>query len=277
MKIREILEASILSRGLASDAVKAMGQSGVRDIAKDSDASIVKAVTPAVAKTLVGGNVVYHATDANGLKGILSSGKIRAGSEHAKQAATAAQTSNPVISITRDWNYAIGKGADTNVGRDAIIVLDRSSLEQSYRTLGTSQSLQVKGLAHPQADNLAGAQKAKSYDVDHNHTLDRQDADRVFQQNLLPPDSTGQALSRQAVGTRLGIAKRDYYTPKQGGEFEEVVVLPKNSPAMPLQGNMVGFYINPRSSLRNDPVIMADPRRLELAPGGTGRFVLANQ
>jgi hypothetical protein len=99
------------------------------------------------AVSLVGGNNLYHATDAAGLKGILSSGAIRAA--QGPQTATQFQTARPTVSVTRDWHYAIGKGAQTNIGRDAIIVLDRSQVEQSYRTLGTSQSQDVRGLAAP--------------------------------------------------------------------------------------------------------------------------------
>ena len=40
---------------------------------------------------------------------------------------------------------------------------------------------------------------------------------------------------------------------------------------------MVGFWVNPRSQLTKDTEVMNDPRRLELAPGGTGRFVKAKQ
>jgi hypothetical protein len=194
-----------------------------------------------VAKTvrMVGGNNLYHATDAAGLKGILSSGHIRAA--RGPQTATQFQTARPTVSVTRDWNYAMGKGAQTNIGRDAIIVLDRSQLEQSYRTLGTSTSQDVRGLAAPGIEPY----KVK------------------IQRNKV-------ALNRNSPDTDV---RNTYTAPHAGGESEEAVVVPKGT--LPTD-HMVGFYINPRSALRQDPAIMADPRRLELAPGGTGRFVPAN-
>jgi hypothetical protein len=67
--------------------------------------------------------------------------------------------------------------------------------------------------------------------------------------------------------------RNKYTAPHAGGESEEAVVVPKGT--LPTD-HMVGFYVNPKSELRQDPAIMADPRRLELAPGGTGRFVPAN-
>jgi len=193
------------------------------------------------AVSLVGGNNLYHATDAAGLRGILSSGHIRAAT--GPQTATVFQTARPTVSVTRDWNYAMGKGAQTNIGHDAVIVMDRSQLEQSYRTLGTSQSQDVRGLAAPGIDPF----KVK------------------MQQRKIAANKT-KYMDDPEITTR-------YRASHSGGESEEAVVVPKGS--LPTD-HMVGFYINPRSSLRQDPAIMADPRRLELAPGGTGRFVLAN-
>jgi hypothetical protein len=147
------------------------------------------------------------------------------------------------VSVTRDWNYAIGKGAQTNIGHDAIIVLDRSQLEQSYRTLGTSQSQDVRGLAAPGIEPYKVKIQANKVAFNRSQYLD-------------DPEITNR-----------------YRASHSGGESEEAVVVPKGT--LPTD-HMVGFYVNPRSSLRQDPTIMADPRRLELAPGGTGRFVLAN-
>jgi len=95
----------------------------------------------------VGGNYLYHATSADGLKGILSSDSIR--SATGPQAATSAQTKLPTVSVTRDWGYASGAQAQSQlggVGRDAILVLDRNAVENHFKTLGTSQSTNIKGI-----------------------------------------------------------------------------------------------------------------------------------
>jgi hypothetical protein len=70
-------------------------------------------------------------------------------------------------------------------------------------------------------------------------------------------------------------AKSKYAEPtaKAGGEFEEAVVVPKG--ALPLKGTMVGFWINPKSELTKDPVIMNDPRRLDMVR--PNQFVKAKQ
>ena len=255
MKVYEILEANAafnmlhgLEPGIEKSALRAIGKDGVRSIEKDSDAAVINAVKPQQASklpkavSLVGGNNLYHATDAAGLRGILSSGTIRAAI--GPQTATAFQTARPTVSVTRDWNYAIGHGAqaqEASIGRDAIIVMDRSRLEQSYRTLATSQGQDVRGLAAPGIEPY----KVK------------------IQRNKV-------AYNKNSPDTDV---RNRYTAPHYGGESEEAVVVPKGS--LPTD-SMVGFYVNPKSSLVSDPAVMADPRRLELAPGGTGRFVLAN-
>lgn len=225
MLIREIVE------GLAQDLVK----------------GAVRLAAPlAQAAKLVGGNHVYHATDAAGLKGILNSQSIRAA--FGPQTATQWQTKLPTVSVTRDWNYAMGHGTNqlNNIGHDAVIVLDRDHLEQRYRTLGTSQSNDVR-------NSFSGNDP---FQVKIKRNQIRANRNRA----MADPENEYDLYTR-------------YRAPHAGGESEEAVVVPKGS--LPTD-SMVGFYINPKSQLRQDPEIMADPRRLELAPGGTGRFVFAN-
>jgi hypothetical protein len=192
----------------------------------------------------VGGNYLYHAT--GGLKGILSSGSIR--SAEGPQKATQAQTKLPTVSVTRDWNYASGGAGASNqmgsIGRDAIIILDRNAVESNFKTLGTSQSEWIRGQAF--------------------NPFIKRDGEASSQ-------NTDPFARRGAKGKEKWANPK----PKLGGEFEEAIVVPKG--ALPIKGTMVGFWINPKSELMNDPTVMNDPRRLELAPGGTGRFIKANQ
>ena len=181
----------------------------------------------------VGGNYLYHATSASGLKAILSSGGIR--SAASPQSATSAQTRLPTVSVTRDWGYASGAQAQSQsqggIGRDAILVLDRNAVESNFKTLGTSQSTNIKGLAF-------------------NPYLTKNNVARS--QNTDP-------MARNIAKAK---AKNAEPTAKAGGEFEEAVVVPKG--ALPLKGTMVGFWINPKSELMKDPAIMNDPRRLDM-------------
>ena len=180
----------------------------------------------------VGGNYLYHATGADGLKGMLSSGSIRLAT--GPQAATSAQTKLPTVSVTRDWGYASGVNAQTqmvSIGRDAILVLDRNAVESNFKTLGTSQSTQIKGLSF---------------------------------NPYLKKDGEARSQNTDAMARANAKAKTKYAEPtaKSGGEFEEAVVVPKG--ALPLKGTMVGFWVNPKSQLMKDPAIMNDPRRLDM-------------
>jgi len=191
----------------------------------------------------VGGNYLYHATSADGLKGILSSDSIR--SATGPQAATSAQTKLPTVSVTRDWGYASGSNAQnqmSGVGRHAVLVLNRNAIENHFKTLSTSQSELIKGLAFNPYLKKGG--EARS-----------QNTDQMARTNAK--------------------AKAKYAEPtaKAGGEFEEAVVVPKG--ALPLKGTMVGFWVNPDSELMKDPAIMNDPRRLDMVR--PNQFVKANQ
>jgi len=191
---------------------------------------------------VVGGNHLYHATSAAGLKGILSSGSIR--SATGPQAATVAQTNLPTVSVTRDWGYASGSQAQSQlggIGRDVILVLDRNAIESNFKTLGTSQSEIVKGLSFNPYITKGGVARS-------------QNTDQLARANAK--------------------AKMQYAAPtaKAGGEFEEAVVVPNGE--LPLDKTMVGFWVNPKSELMKDPAIMNDPRRLDMIRPNT--FVKAS-
>ena len=205
---------------LAATVVKMLDTAmGTQDVAEGLDEA-------------VGGNYLYHATSAGGLKAILSSGGIR--SADGPQSATSAQTKLPTVSTTRDWGYASGSNAGNQmagIGRDAILVLDRNAVESNFKTLGTSQSTNIKGLAFNPYLTKDGVARSQNTDP----------------------------MARNIAKAK---AKNAEPTAKAGGEFEEAVVVPKGS--LPLKGTMVGFWINPKSELMKDPAIMNDPRRLDM-------------
>jgi pyrimidine deaminase RibD-like protein len=193
----------------------------------------------------VGGNYLYHATSADGLKGILQSGNIQAAT--GPQISTRAQTKSPTVSVSRDWGYASGSHAKSqrgSIGRDVVLVLDRNTIESKFKTLGTSQSELIKGLAYNPFLTKGGETRPQSTDP----------------------------MARDNAKKKAKFAEP---TSKAGGEFEEAVVVPKGT--LPIKNSLVGFWVNPDSKLMNDPDIMNDPRRLDLAPGGTGRFVKASK
>ena len=197
----------------------------------------------------VGGNYLYHATDSNGLKGILQSGAIRA--VNGPQMVTHAQTKMPTVSVTRDWGYASGSNASAQIqggiGRAAILVLDRAAIESNYKTLGTSQSPIVTGLPYADKQDLKRAKIHKN-----------------------------QASIDASIMKGISQSEKDnlihkYNAPKFGGEFEEAIPVPKGS--LPIKNILVGFWVNPKSELMKDPTIMSDPRRLEMT--GPNTFVNA--
>ena len=194
-------------------------------------------------KEAIGGNYLYHATGADGLKGMLSTGSIR--SATSPQKATQAQTALPTVSVTRDWGYASGANAQTQmsgIGRDAILVLDRNAIESNFKTLGTSQSTNIKGLSF---------------------------------NPYLRKDGEARSQNTDPMARANAKAKMKYAEPtaKAGGEFEEAVVVPKG--ALPLNRTMVGFWVNPKSELMKDPTILNDPRRLDMVR--PNQFVKAKQ
>jgi hypothetical protein len=113
----------------------------------------------------------------------------------------------------------------------------------------------TKGLPNATADTPQMkklAQQTKFKDANKNGKLDYDE---------LPAGAGGAGL------------KQDYFRPKSGGEAEEAVVVPKGK--LPLQGSMVGFWVDPNSELTKDPTIMNDPRRLDMVR--PNQFVKATQ
>lgn len=197
----------------------------------------------------VGGNYLYHATSAGGLKSILQSGQVNAAT--GPQLATRAQTKMPTVSVTRDWGYASGVNATQQmggIGRDAILVFDRSRIENNFKTLGTSQTSDVRGLAYN--PNFGGKEQNQSVQA---RTIAKKKYDYAQQS-----DSE---------------TKASYNSPKAGGEFEEAVVVPKGG--LPIKNTLIGFWVNPESNLTKDPEIMNHPLRLEKT--GPNKFVKAKQ
>ena len=210
----------------------------------------------------VGGNYLYHSTqDANTAKQILSSGYIL-GNTGGKQPASDAQTTLPTVSFGRSIGY---QTTGANVDRDyqVVFVFDRTSIETRYKTLGTSQSQTVRGLANP-IDTEWGRKVAKLGKV---WGLDANADGKVDYKEIgNASKSTASNTVKQAVSTHLN-------APKAGGEFEEIV--PTKTGKIPLQGLLVGFYLVPGKAASKDPELLNDPRRLDMPR--PNQFVKATQ
>ena len=199
----------------------------------------------------VGGNYLYHSTqDANTAKQILSSGYIL-GSTKGKQPASDAQTKLPTVSFGRNIGYQIS-GANVDRDYQVVFVFDRASIETRYKTLGTSQSQTVRGLANP-IDTEWGrkvTKLGKAWGLDSNA-----DGKVDYKEIGNASKSTASNLVKQGVSTQLN-------APKAGGEFEEIV--PTKTGKIPLQGLLVGFYLVPGKAASKDPELLNDPRRLAM-------------
>jgi hypothetical protein len=210
----------------------------------------------------VGGNYLYHSTqDANTAKQILSSGYIL-GSNSGKQPASDAQTTLPTVSFGRSIGY---QTSGVNVDRDyqVVFVFDRASIETRYKTLGTSQSQNVRGLANP-IDTEWGGKVAKlgkvwGLDANADGKVDYKEIGNVSK-------SAASNMVKKGVSAKLN-------APKAGGEFEEIV--PTKTGKIPLQGLLVGFYLVPGKAASKDPELLNDPRRLDMPR--PNQFVKATQ
>ena len=210
----------------------------------------------------VGGNYLYYSREtADEAKQILSSGYIL-GNTTGKQPASDAQTTLPTVSFGRNIGY---QTSGANVDRDyqVVFVFDRTSIETRYKTLGTSQSQTVRGLANP-IDTEWGRKVAKLGKV---WGLDANADGKVDYKEIgNASKSTAPNMVKQGVSTQLN-------APKAGGEFEEIV--PTKTGKIPLQGLLVGFYLVPGKAASKDPELLNDPRRLDMPR--PNQFVKANQ
>jgi hypothetical protein len=195
----------------------------------------------------VGGNYLYHATDLTGAKGILSSGGVRAA--NGAQAATTAQTQLPTVSTTRDWNYATIPQANqaNGIGREVVLILDRNAIISKFGTpIKTSQSEIQSGLPYAKPSKVQQANYAKKYDTDKSGHLNNDEV--------------------AAIGASGPAIKKKYFTSKTGKEFEEAI--PVKGGVLPLQGILVGFWVNPNGNGITDAQLMNDPRRLDMTRPG---------
>ena len=210
----------------------------------------------------VGGNYLYYSREtADEAKQILSSGYIL-GNTTGKQPASDAQTTLPTVSFGRNIGYQIS-GANVDRDYQVVFVFDRTSIETRYKTLGTSQSQTVRGLANPidtewgrKVDKLG---KVWGLDANADGKVDYKEIGNASK-------STAPNMVKQGVSTQLN-------APKAGGEFEEIV--PTKTGKIPLQGLLVGFYLVPGKAASKDPELLNDPRRLDMPR--PNQFVKAKQ
>ena len=197
----------------------------------------------------VGGGHLYHYTNIEGAKGILSSGSIRAS---VGQVATTAQTKLPTVSVTRDWNYAIGKGENVGRAHDVIFILDRQKIEHNYKTIGTSQSSDVRagafsGMRSGKRDAIRsispGGDEFRTIDTDNDRTISQAERE-AFKQAAI--DAGPEELEKaQTLWQRI-----HQFEPKHGKEYEEAI--PVKSGVLPIKNIIVGFYLN-SAEAQQDP------------------------
>lgn len=268
--VMSLYPATQKNSNLAKNVVQMLdiGMGGQVDEARNHAQQAAIAINKKEVSEAVGENYLYHSTeDAETAKKILSSGVFKAGLS--AQSATDAQTTLPTVSFGRNLAYQMG---GENVGRDyeVVFVVNRNALEQKYKTLGTSQSRETRGLAHPKPGDIAAGVRARSYDIDKNKTLNKQDADDIFAKGTIT--DFGKPASRTTVGQRVGLAKKEYFMPKSGQEFEEVV--PTKTGTIPWNGILVGFYLVPKKAASRDPELLNHPLRLDMPR--PNQFVKAN-
>ena len=219
-----------------------------------------KLFKPRIAKLMeaVGGNNLYHFSSVDGAKGILSSGHIKAG---IGQTATTAQTKLPSVSVTRDWNYASGKGEDVGKDHAVIFILDRRKVENNYKTIGTSQSDDTRagafsGMRPSKRDAIRsispGGEEYRTIDTDNDRTISQAER-QAFKQKHTDAGTLDQA---QLLWQRIHDIKQS----KAGGEFEEAI--PVKSGQLPIQNIVVGIYLN-SDAAKNDPELADHPLRVD--------------
>ncbi len=210
-----------------------------------------------------GGNYLYHSTeDAATAKAILQSGVFKAG--NSSQTATDAQVGEtPTISFGRNLAYQIN---GSNVGRDyqVVFVVNRGALESKYKTIGTSQSGDIRGLGHGSGIHSAKLQNQNPF-------VRRQAANKTTANRGMVDANKDGKFSQDEIKANPDLY-RTYVSPKAGGEFEEVV--PTKTGTIPWRNMLVGFYLVPGKAAAKDPELLNHPLRLEMPR--PNNFVKAN-
>jgi hypothetical protein len=214
----------------------------------------------------VDSNYLYHSTkSAQSAKEILQTGYLKPGGP---QSATVAQVgpNTPVVSFGRDLQYQLS-GEAARRDYQVVFVIDRRKLEQRYKTIGTSQSMNVRGL--PYAQNAASTNYNQLYswkdkfDYDKDQKISRNDLVKASTDQDLPPHH--RAFAQRMIA--------HLFEPKKGKEYEEVV--PVTSGKLPLKDILVGFYLVPDKPASQDPELVNHPLRLDMPKPHV--FVQANK
>ena len=210
----------------------------------------------------VGGNFLYHYTDIDGANGILSSGHIKAG---IGQTATTAQTKLPSVSVTRDWNYASGKGEDVGKNHAVIFILDRRKVENNYKTISTSQSTDTRsgafsGMRSSKRDAIRsispGGDEFRKIDTDNDRTISQ--AEREAFKKIAAAAGPEELKKAQMLWQRI-----HQFEPKQGKEYEEAI--PVKSGKLPIKNVVVSMYLNSLEA-QQDPKLQAHPLHVHNRP-----------
>jgi hypothetical protein len=204
-------------------------------------------------------NYLYHSTEsASRAKGILKSGKLY-GSIATKQPATTAQVGSkvPTVSFGRNLSYQLD-GDYVGKSYEVVFVIDRNALEKRYRTVATSQSRIVKGLAY--GTDFSGPCGGDKLQEDHPELRDLLDKRVADGYNILDINKDGEICQGEIKANIDAYTK--YYANKAGDEFEEAVPVKKGF--IPLKDILVGFYLVPGKPASEDPELLNHPLRLEM-------------
>lgn len=207
----------------------------------------------------VGGNYLYHGTDVDSAKKILSTGYLLA-SQSGKQTASSSQTPLPVVSFSRSWQYELNPKQEGRGPYTVVFVIDRRALETRNKTFATSQSQDIGGLGYHD-DQFQNVNPKVRDKIKRRVKFNRGIVD-VNKDGIISPE---EAKAAHELYTR-------YWASKAGGEFEEIV--PAKDGKLFLKGILVGFWINPKTDAAGDETLMNHPMRLD--PTGPNTFKRAN-
>jgi hypothetical protein len=215
-------------------------------------------------------NYLYHSVgSAATTKEILKSGRLNA-KISSRQPATVAQVGSkvPTVSFGRNLSYQLD-GDYVGKNYQVVLVIDRNALEKRYRTIATSQSRIVKGLAY--GTDFSGPGSSDKLQEDHPELRDLLDKRVADGYNILDINKDGEICQGEIKANIDAYTK--YYANKAGDEFEEAVPVKKGF--IPLKDILVGFYLVPGKPASEDPELLNHPLRLEMTRPNV--FVKVNQ
>ena len=211
----------------------------------------------------VGVDYLYHGSDTDSAKKILSSGYL-IGNQAGKQPPSDAQTPLPTVSFSRSWQYELNPSHVNRQPYPVIFVIDRRALETRNKTFSTSQSVDIRGLGWGTGFN---SDKKQNINPKVRQTI----KGRVSNYTAFLDTNKDGTISPDEANHEPYLYNR-YVAAKSGREFEEVV--PVKDGKLSIKSSLVGFWINPKTDAASDETLMNHPMRLEQT--GPNSFKRAN-